>query len=109
LSREQKKTQFIKGIGVTAQIIIGKAYLVDRGKIEAPAKVLPENQVPWEVDRFRTAVEESKKQLREAREKLLHEDAVGPAYILDAHLLLLEDKNVIETTAETIKQSWINS
>jgi phosphotransferase system enzyme I (PtsI) len=109
LSREQKKTQFIKGIGVTAQIIIGKAYLVDRGKIEAPAKVLPENQVPWEVDRFRTAVEESKKQLREAREKLLHEDAVGPAYILDAHLLLLEDKNVIETTAETIRQSWINS
>jgi phosphotransferase system enzyme I (PtsI) len=34
---------------------------------------------------------------------------VGPAYILDAHLLLLEDKNLIETTVETIKQSWINS
>jgi phosphotransferase system enzyme I (PtsI) len=109
LSREPRKTQFIKGIGVTPQIIIGKAYLVDRGKIEAPAKVLPENQVPWEVDRFRTAVEESKKQLRAAREKLLHEDAVGPAYILDAHLLLMEDRNVIETTVETIKQSWINS
>jgi len=109
LPREQKKTQFIKGIGVTPQIIVGKAYLVDRGKIEAPAKVLPENQVRWEVERFRAAVEESKKQLREAKEKLLHEDAVGPAYILDAHLLLLEDKNLIETTVETIKQSWINS
>jgi len=109
LPREQKKTQFIKGIGVTPQIIVGKAYLVDRGKIEAPAKVLPENQVRWEVERFRAAVEESKKQLREAKEKLLHEDAVGPAYILDAHLLLLEDKNLIETTVETIKQSWLNS
>ena len=109
MPREQKKTQFIKGIGVTPQIIVGKAYLVDRGKIEAPAKVLPENQVRWEVERFRAAVEESKKQLREAKEKLLHEDAVGPAYILDAHLLLLEDKNLIETTVETIKQSWINS
>jgi len=109
LARESKKTQFVKGIGVTAQIITGKAYLVDRGKIEAPARVLPENQVPWEVERFRDAVEESKKQLHSAKEKLLHEDAVGPAYILDAHLLLLEDKNVIDSTVETIKQSWINS
>jgi phosphotransferase system enzyme I (PtsI) len=109
LGRESKKTQFIKGIGVTPQIITGKAYLVDRGKIEAPARVLPENQVPWEIERFRDAVEESKKQLRSAKEKLLHEDAVGPAYILDAHLLLLEDKNVIDSTVETIKQSWINS
>ena len=109
MGRESKKTQFIKGIGVTPQIITGKAYLVDRGKIEAPARVLPENQVPWEIERFRDAVEESKKQLRSAKEKLLHEDAVGPAYILDAHLLLLEDKNLIDTTLETIKQSWINS
>ncbi|MGE5254076.1 MAG: phosphoenolpyruvate--protein phosphotransferase, partial [Planctomycetaceae bacterium] len=109
MARESKKTQFIKGIGVTAQIITGKAYLLDRGKIEAPARVLPENQVPWEIERFRDAVEESKKQLRAAREKLLHEDAVGPTYILDAHLLLLEDKNVIDSTIETIKQSWINS
>jgi phosphotransferase system enzyme I (PtsI) len=109
LTRESKKTQFIKGIGVTAQIITGKAYLLDRGKIEAPARVLPENQVPWEIERFQDAVEESKKQLRAARGKLLHEDAVGPTYILDAHLLLLEDKNVIDSTIETIKQSWINS
>ena len=104
-----KKTQFIKGIGVTPQIIIGKAYLVDRGKIEAPARVLPEFHVPLGVERFQDAVEESKKQLRQAKDKLLHEEAVGPAYILDAHLLLLEDKNLIENTVETIKQSWINS
>ncbi len=109
MTRELRKTQFIKGIGVTPQIIVGKAHLVDRGKIDAPARVLPENQVPWEVERFRDAVEESKKQLRAAKEKLLHEDAVGPAYILDAHLLLMEDKNIIDSTVETIKQSWINS
>ena len=109
LTRELRKTQFIKGIGVTPHIIVGKAHLVDRGTIDAPARVLPENQVPWEVERFRDAVEESKKQLRSAKEKLLHEDAVGPAYILDAHLLLMEDKNIIDSTVETIKQSWINS
>jgi len=103
------KTKFIKGIGVTPGIVIGKAYLLDRGKIEAPAKVLPESQLPQEVDRFRDAVEESKKQLRKAKEKLLQEDAAGLAYILDTHLLLLEDKNLVEKTVETIKHSWINS
>ena len=103
------KTQFIKGIGVTPGIVIGKAYLLDRRKIEAPARVLPEFQVPQEVDRFLDAVEESKKQLRMAKDKLLHEDAAGPSYILDTHLLLLEDKKLIENTVQTIKQSWINS
>jgi phosphotransferase system enzyme I (PtsI) len=103
------KTKFIKGIGVTPGIIIGKAYLLDRKKIEAPAKVLPEFQVDQEVARFQDAVEESKKQLRMAKEKLLHEDATGLSYILDTHLLLLEDKKLIENTVETIKQSWINS
>ncbi len=103
------KTQFIKGIGVTPGIVIGKAYLLDRRKIEAPARVLPEFQVPQEVSRFLDAVEESKKQLRMAKDKLLHEDAAGPSYILDTHLLLLEDKKLIENTVQTIKQSWINS
>ncbi|MDI6753426.1 MAG: phosphoenolpyruvate--protein phosphotransferase [Thermodesulfobacteriota bacterium] len=107
--REMKKTQFIKGIGVTPAIIIGKAYLLDRGKIEAPARVIPEPQILQEVARFREAVEESKKQLRLAKEKLLHEDVAGPTYILDVHLLLLEDKNLIENTEKTIKQSWINA
>lgn len=104
-----KKIQFIKGIGVIPGIVIGKAYLVERGKIEAPAKVIPEFRVPQEVARFLDAVEESKKQLRMAKEKLLREDAAGLSYILDTHLLLLEDKNLIENTVETIKQSWINS
>jgi phosphotransferase system enzyme I (PtsI) len=103
------KTKFIKGIGVTPGIIIGKAYLLDRKKIEAPAKVLPEFQVDQEVARFQDAVEESKKQLRMAKERLLHEDAAGLSYILDTHLLLLEDKKLIENTVQTIKQSWINS
>jgi phosphotransferase system enzyme I (PtsI) len=103
------KTQFIKGIGVTPGIVIGKAYLLDRKKIEAPARVLPEFQVPQEVARFLDAVEESKKQLRMAKDKLVHEDAAGPSYILDTHLLLLEDKKLIENTVQTIQQSWINS
>ena len=109
MKREMMKTKFIKGIGVTPGIIIGKAYLLDRKKIEAPAKVLPEFQVDQEVARFQDAVEESKKQLRMAKERLLHEDAAGLSYILDTHLLLLEDKKLIENTVETIKQSWINS
>ena len=109
MRREMMKTKFIKGIGVSPGIIIGKAYLLDRKKIEAPAKVLPEFLVDQEVARFQDAVEESKKQLRMAKEKLLHEDAAGLSYILDTHLLLLEDKKLIENTVETIKQSWINS
>jgi len=109
LKKEVKKTKFIKGIGVTPGIIIGKAFFVDKGKIETPARVIPESQVEQEVERFLEAIEESKKQLRLAKEKLLREDATSPLYILDVHLLLLDDKKLIYNTIATIRQSWINS
>jgi phosphotransferase system enzyme I (PtsI) len=109
LKQTAKKTAFIKGIGVAPGIVVGKAYLIDRGMIEAPARVLPENQVPQEVERFRRAVEESKKQLLQVKEKLLREDASGISYIIDTQLLLLEDRQFIDKTIQTIQQSWINS
>ncbi len=109
MKRPIKKTAFIKGIGVSPGIVVGKAYLVDRGKIDAPARVLPEFQVPQEVARFRDSVEESKKQLHQVKEKLLREDSSGISYIIDTQLLLLEDKQFIDKTISTIQQSWINS
>ncbi len=109
MKRPIKKTAFIKGIGVSPGIVVGKAYLVDLGKIEAPARVLPEFQVPQEVARFRDSVEESKKQLHQVKEKLLREDSSGISYIIDTQLLLLEDKQFIDKTIATIQQSWINS
>ena len=54
-----------------------------------------------EVNRFRRAVEQSKLQLQRIKEKLLKEGAKEHVYIIDAHLLILEDRMLIDDTIKT--------
>ena len=100
----------LKGIGVSPGISIGMAFLVDGGRLETPAYCyLDLAYIPLEVKRFKKAVQESKDQLLKIRNKLLN-DVKGKEHIriIDAHLLMLEDKMLIDDTIKTIKKEKVN-
>ncbi|MEK7689190.1 MAG: phosphoenolpyruvate--protein phosphotransferase [Deltaproteobacteria bacterium] len=100
----------LKGIGVSPGISIGRAFLVEGGRLETPAYCyLDLAYIPLEVKRFKKAVQESKDQLLKIRNKLLN-DVKGKEHIriIDAHLLMLEDKMLIDDTIKTIKNEKVN-
>ena len=100
----------LKGIGVSPGISIGGAFLVEGGRLETPAYCyLDLAYIPLEVKRFKKAVQESKDQLLKIRNKLLN-DVKGKEHIriIDAHLLMLEDKMLIDDTIKTIKKEKVN-
>jgi len=100
----------LKGIGVSPGISIGRAFLVEGGRLETPAYCyLDLAYIPLEVKRFKKAVQESKDQLLKIRNKLLN-DVKGKDHIriIDAHLLMLEDKMLIDDTIKTIKNEKVN-
>ena len=100
----------LKGIGVSPGISIGRAFLVEGGRLETPAYCyLDLAYIPLEVKRFEKAVQESKEQLLKIRNKLLN-DVKGKEHIriIDAHLLMLEDKMLIDDTIKTIKNEKVN-
>ncbi|HLA50818.1 MAG TPA: phosphoenolpyruvate-utilizing N-terminal domain-containing protein, partial [Thermodesulfobacteriota bacterium] len=100
----------LKGIGVSPGISIGRAFLVEGGRLETPAYCyLDLAYIPLEVKRFKKAVQESKDQLLKIRNKLLN-DVKGKEHIriIDAHLLMLEDKMLIDDTIKTIKKEKVN-
>ena len=106
-----KKEIVLKGIGVSPGISIGNVYLIDRRRIEAPAyRYIDSAQVSSEIKRFEKAIEKSKEQLSKVKE-MISETSAGRehAYILDAHIMILEDKVLIEDTFNTITKEKVNA
>lgn len=109
---EQNRADIVlKGIGVSPGINIGRAYLMDGGTLETPAYCyLDSGYVSFEIKRFENAVKESKEQLQRVKDKLSKDDR-GREHIriVDAHLMMLEDKMLIDDTIRTIKKERVNA
>jgi phosphotransferase system enzyme I (PtsI) len=103
----------LQGIAVSPGIVIGEAYLLDRRRVKHIEKVVKSSNVDYEVKRFLKSVENSKKQLLEIKEKVSKSKgksvSQGHLYIIDIHLMFLEDKMLIDDTINKIKEKEINA
>ena len=106
---QQQINKFIQGIGASPGIIIGKAYLVERFKVRLPQKRIGSEQVDEEVKRFLHAIQESKNQLTEIKEKILDPQVRKHAFILDVHLMILNDEMLLQDTVDQIRKKKVNA
>jgi phosphotransferase system enzyme I (PtsI) len=101
--------QIFHGIGASPGIVIGRVYLLDRRKVVVAGQRIEDVDVKSEVARFKKAVEVSKGQLEEIRKRYTRDLGKSHRYILDTHIMLLEDKMLVEGTVKRIKDVRINS
>jgi phosphotransferase system enzyme I (PtsI) len=106
---QQQINKFIQGIGASPGIIIGKAYLVERSKVRLAQKRIHPHQVEEEVKRFFKAIEESRNQLIEIKEKILDPEVRRHSFILDVHLMILDDQMLIQDTVDAIRRKKVNA
>jgi phosphoenolpyruvate-protein phosphotransferase (PTS system enzyme I) len=104
-----KANRLIQGLGASQGVVFGKAFLVDRSKVRLPAKRIEADQVDKEIDRFLQAIELSRDQLREIKEKILDPEVLRHAFILDVHLMILDDEMLVRDTIETIRRENVNA
>ncbi|MEP7274071.1 MAG: phosphoenolpyruvate--protein phosphotransferase, partial [Acidobacteriota bacterium] len=78
-----------------------------RGRIVR--RYLPAGEVEVEVERFRNAVSLSQHQLQEAKERLREALGDEQAYILEAHLLMLQDRGLGRQIEGFIRDNRANS
>ncbi|MBI5642452.1 MAG: phosphoenolpyruvate--protein phosphotransferase [Deltaproteobacteria bacterium] len=107
----KKQVILMKGIGVSSGIIIGKAYLIERGVIE-PAQFcyLDIAETDSEIERFQNALKASRDQLLRIKKKM-EQDGKGKEHIriIDAHLMILKDNMLINDTVKVIKEERVNA
>lgn len=106
---QQQVNKTLRGIGASPGIVQGRAFLVERYKVRLPQKRIPALQVKEEIKRFLRAIEEAKSQLREIKEKILDPQVRQHAFILDVHLMILDDQMLIKNTIDHIRKKKINS
>ncbi len=98
----------MKGIAVSKGVAIGKAYLLDSSKFCIIKHQLNDLEAEKEVERFREAIEKTKRQMVEIK-KRAKKVADKYAVILDTYTLLLDDDILVNDTIENIKKHKTNA
>jgi phosphotransferase system enzyme I (PtsI) len=98
-----------RGIVASPGIVIGRAYLLDRRKIVVAGRRIEDVSVKDEVTRFKKAVELSRAQLEDLKKRISKGLGKSHLYILETHIMLLEDKMLVDGTIKRIKESFLNA
>ena len=101
--------QRVRGTGVSDGIAFAKAHILERERIAIPHRIIAASQINEETERFRDALENAKKGLRQIKENLIAAESREPAFIIDAHLMMLDDELLVEGTMELISKDRINA
>ena len=99
----------LQGIGVSPGIIIGKARVIDRSRVKILYQYLiGERQIEREVDRFEEALEAAKAQINDLKNRM-PDQIKEHSFILDTHLMIIDDSMFRGATIDTILEERINA
>jgi len=99
----------LEGIGVCQGVAIGKAFLVDDPHGRIVRVFLPKEQLEAEVLRFRDAARAAQQQVKNDIERLRAALGSEHAYILEAHLFMLQDRSVGRQIEKFIRDNHANA
>ncbi len=97
------------GIGVSAGIVVGRALFVGRDLGTVEEKEISAEEAAEEVVRFQHALDKSKEQLGELRQRVRDLVSEQEARIFDAHLLIIEDEELIKEVKRQIEENRRNA
>ena len=99
----------LKGIAVSSGIIIGKAHLIDRSRVKILYQYLiSDQQVNKEVERFKDALNAAKDQIIHLKNRM-PEQIKRHSFILDSHLMIMDDSMFFNATVNAILSEKINA
>lgn len=101
--------QTLKGIGVSSGITMGRVRLIDRDKVAITKRSISPRQVEREVGRIKSAVQGAIDQLNQIKDSIPDDDVKKHAFIIDAHILILQDPFFANSVIDVIRGEHINA
>jgi phosphotransferase system enzyme I (PtsI) len=97
------------GVGVSPGIARGTVfvYRTDDDE-EPPVRRIPESEIPAEIARFESALILTRAQILEMQERIAEAIGAKDAGIFDAHLLVVEDRTLIDEVLRTLTRDHNN-
>src|SRR5437588_3151977 len=101
--------RIVQGIVGSVGTAIGKAVRTFDPLFVCFNSKLRPDQVRKELERFRESVEKSREQLRRMQSQLRRKNGLESSFLIDAHLLILQDRLFVDRIIEKIETEYINS
>jgi phosphotransferase system enzyme I (PtsI) len=99
-----------QGIGVSAGIAIGKVFVLHSGEsFNLPKRTVGPEQISNEIARFEDALTRTRNEILQIRRKLSSQIGRESSDIFTAHLLILEDRTLIEDVIEVVKNEKVGA
>lgn len=98
-----------RGMAAAPGIATGYVHLLDRGKVSIPHRAVDEKEIAFEVARFNSALKAAREQLQTLRKKVSEEQGDDHIYLIDAQLLMLDDRSFTDDSRELISEEQINA
>lgn len=96
-----------KGTGASPGIALGKALVIEHSELVIEKKSI--DNIEEEVQKLQNAVKVSKEELTKVKEKALLELGEHEAQIFEAHLLVLEDPELVDSAISKIRDEKVNA
>lgn len=109
-TRKTARVQKLIGIAVSPGVAIGKALVLRAENFQTIPRVkVTKDQIPQEIARFEDALTRTRAEILGIRKKLSEEIGREHSEIFMAHLLVLEDRSLIEDVINTVKEKQVNA
>lgn len=96
-----------KGTGASPGIALGRALVIEHSELVIEKKTI--ENIDKEIQKLESAVKVSKEELTKVKEKALAELGEHEAEIFEAHLLVLEDPELIGSAISKIRDEKVNA
>ncbi len=98
----------LKGIAAASGISIGPAYRVGKEELVIPKQSIQQEEIPLQIQLFEEALIKTRREIIELQKRIGAEMGQEEAQIFDAHLLVLEDRMLIEEVISRLKKEQLN-
>src|SRR3954471_22761004 len=103
-----KRETRIQGVGVSPGVARGTLYVVEDDRDEVVKHRIEAADVPKEIGRFETALIQTRSQILEMQERIAQSIGAKDAGIFDAHLLVVEDRTLIDEVLRKLQTDLCN-
>jgi phosphotransferase system enzyme I (PtsI) len=109
MSAQTKGEKVFRGIAVSAGICRGKILVLHRARHVIARRELPGEKILPEVGRFEKSLAQTRQQISEVQRKVVESMGTKEGDIFDAHLLMLEDRMLVDEVIRVIKEQKVNA
>ena len=107
--KRAKQEERWRGVGVSDGVVIGRVLRIHDGTRQIYRATLDEADIEREKRRFRAAIRLARRQLLAIKARGEKELGAEQSYIFDAHLLMLEDRKLLDEVENYISRERANA